>query len=92
MRSPSSLILQEKSKWVLGSYNINPNLDFVLRPGPLPANWRQQIIQQAPAAVIPDGLDNPAPIDPSFDDFTPVSGGAMLKLCTGRVGSSFKAP
>ncbi|GJP40720.1 hypothetical protein CLOM_g374 [Closterium sp. NIES-68] len=47
---------KEKSKWVLNKKEgINPNLEYMLRPGPLPAGWRDNLTHQreAPQAIIP---------------------------------------
>ncbi|CAI5507450.1 unnamed protein product [Closterium sp. Naga37s-1] len=46
---------KEKSKWVLNQKDINPDLQYVLRPGPLPAGWRGNLTLQmeAPQAIIP---------------------------------------
>ncbi|GJP53562.1 hypothetical protein CLOM_g12718 [Closterium sp. NIES-68] len=60
---------KEKSKWVLGQYDINPNLDYIERPGPLPANWKGDLEKQmaAKAAVIPAGIENAQPVSDTFD-------------------------
>eukprot|EP00475_Leptophrys_vorax_P003597 TRINITY_DN12115_c0_g2_i1.p1 TRINITY_DN12115_c0_g2~~TRINITY_DN12115_c0_g2_i1.p1 ORF type:complete len:595 (-),score=44.38 TRINITY_DN12115_c0_g2_i1:200-1825(-) len=61
---------KEKSKWVLNSYDINPTLEYIMRPGPLPLNWRQTLKHQmqAPPAIIPEGADaNPPPLSDTYD-------------------------
>lgn len=62
---------KEKSKWVLGDYDINPTLEYIMRPGPLPAGWRQQLKHQMEAApaIIPEGVDKkPPPLSETRDE------------------------
>ncbi|CAI5955201.1 unnamed protein product [Closterium sp. NIES-64] len=61
---------KEKSKWVLGSYDINPNLDYIERPGPLPPTWKVDLMKQMAAqpAIIPGGINKPQEISDTFDD------------------------
>ncbi|CAI5461298.1 unnamed protein product [Closterium sp. Yama58-4] len=61
---------KEKSKWVLGSYDINPNLYYIERPGPLPPTWKVDLMKQMAAqpAVIPAGINKPQAISDTFDD------------------------
>eukprot|EP00475_Leptophrys_vorax_P003594 TRINITY_DN12115_c0_g1_i2.p1 TRINITY_DN12115_c0_g1~~TRINITY_DN12115_c0_g1_i2.p1 ORF type:complete len:537 (-),score=64.49 TRINITY_DN12115_c0_g1_i2:207-1817(-) len=88
---------KEKSKWILGSYNINPNLDYILRPGPLPANWRQALKQQmeAPQAIIPKiaalngetytSIPTPKNTESSPSSSSSSSGGSSSGATTGAI-------
>ncbi|CAI5962226.1 unnamed protein product [Closterium sp. NIES-65] len=77
---------KEKSKWVLGSYDINPNLDYIERPGPLPPTWKVDLMKQMAAqpAIIPGGINKPQEISDTFDDLP----GAKEKVRRGREGKA----
>ena len=70
--------LQEKSRWKLGGEEVNPNLDQIVRPGPLPDNWKDLVVKVAPAAVIPADLNAAqAPLADNFSSFAPPPGNLM---------------